>query len=352
MRTHVLPWLLLAAVAGCDARVDDDYRGESLMRLHGSLQLSDRELPQDAVPALAFEGGGDSPTCVLLDVDTEGEFPANFTIDIMQPPPAAAMRAVNGLPSYAVAYITAVPADHPDEFALPGAVDGKGAFSWCENRDNTDCYRSIEQCVKGTDECYRELARCHRVPVVGGEDGLTRMVCDEILEQSGDPSIAFPSSKFVGLSENYSLLYSPTALPAGAARQYLDKGEERDWPLPFVFGKRPIPAGYTLIRTRDLTEDEQSAFEACHERIENEKLASLSDAERAYYLALPELAAELYAQGKSINDEAEPRRLQRLMSLALFDGECLNGGAAYDIVDPSSASIEVVLGDRELAPRR
>ena len=351
MRTRVWSWLLLlAAATGCDARVDDSYRGESMMTLHGSLLVAARELPQNAVPALAFEGGNDNPSWVMLDVDTQGEFPANFTIDVMQPPPAAAIRAPNGVPGFAVGYITAAPADHPAEIKLHAEVDGAGGFSWCENRDNTDCYRTIEQCIKGTDQCYRERARCELVPVVGGEEGLTRMVCDEILEQSGDPSIAFPWAMFVGLSENYYLVYSATGLPAGGARQYVDKGRDRDWTLPFLFGKQPVPAGYTLVRTHEPTPAEQAALEACNERVETETVASFTEADRAYYLAIPDLALELYEQGKTINDEPEYWRLNRLMGLALFDGGC-TGGNSEVVADPSSASIEVILGDRELDPR-
>jgi hypothetical protein len=351
MRTSV--WsglLLLAAVAGCDARVDDSYRGESLMTLHGSLLVAARELSQDAVPALAFEGA-DEPSWVMLDVDTQGEFPANFTIDVMQPPPAAAIRAANGLSGHAVGYITAAPADHPAEVKLHAEVDGAGGFSWCENPDNTDCYRTIEQCIKGTDQCYRERARCELVPVVGGEEGVTRMVCDEILEQSGDPSIAFPWSMFVGLSENYYLVYSAAALPAAGARQFIEKGIDRDWRLPMLFGKQPVPAGYSLVRTHVPTRAEEEAFGACNERVENETLAGFSEADRAYYLAIGDLAFELFQQGKTINDEPDFLRLSRLMQLALFDGDCTDGFSEV-VADPSSAAIDVILGDRELAPRR
>lgn len=114
MRSYAcLGWITTAAVLGCDAKVDERYRGEPMLSITGSLVVENPNVSSDLVPALAFlETGAFDPddiTLHILDVDTQGEFPTNFTLNVMSPPPAAALRSVPSRPSYAVGYITALP---------------------------------------------------------------------------------------------------------------------------------------------------------------------------------------------------------------------------------------------------
>jgi hypothetical protein len=69
--------LSAAALLGCDARAGDDYRGEVLLRMKGSLLLEAGELAPDSVPALAFPDLRDGGY-LILDGEAHGEFPAKL----------------------------------------------------------------------------------------------------------------------------------------------------------------------------------------------------------------------------------------------------------------------------------
>jgi hypothetical protein len=333
----------LLALLGCQARTDDSYRGESLLRIKGGLVLSSGELSEDAVPALAFEGE-DLAELHILEVDTAGEFPAQFTLNVMSPPPEATMRAREGLPSYAIGYITALPEEHPSEIIHPyaGGVDGAGGFTWCEEPNNTDCYRSIEQCEAGTDNCYRELARCEVVPIAGGPEGATTYECDEILEQSGDPRLAFFWTAFLGLSTNHFLLYTDRAGEAGIGREYLERGGFADAQLGLVFGNDPIPAGYHLVQTRFMDEQERFVNESCGAEAEAAEIAIYNQAHGTELVTTADLGFE----------HPDFDALMHAVALALFDAGCFAQGIVYERVDPSEHSIEVVLGTRDQDPLR
>jgi hypothetical protein len=333
-------WLVGAVVIlGCDARVGEDYRGEPLLSMSGKLVFENPRVPDGLVPALAFVDATGPASWQFLDVDVRGEFPANFTLDVMLPPPAAAMRAVAGVPSFALAIVSAVPADHGPALTLPAESDGAGSFSWCENSDNTDCYRTIEQCVKGTDTCYRERARCKYVPIENSDSSYE--VCNEILEQSGDPAIAFPFASFAGVSASYVLLYVAGETPAGASREYL-LDEWSGGGVPYgAFGKNAVPAGYHLIQTREQTAQEQATNDACADTAERESYASFNAKHGTNYTPenefedWPDLEDPLY------------KELAGLRLEAFWEAGCGNG-LIYKRLDPASAPIEVTIGTRDL----
>jgi hypothetical protein len=262
----------------------------------------------------------------------------------MSPPPAEAMLAVPGLPSFAIAHITALPRDHEDKISFPNAYIG-GGETWCEKPDNTDCYRRIDTCIAGTEDCFRELARCtpRKIPDSTGpwcdDDTI-----DQILEQSGDPSYWYHWAKFAGLSMNYVVLYMDGNAPAGSGRKYIENATEldRSQSPARVFGKDdPIKAGYYLIHMRALNEMDTAASEACFERIDRNYTSEYNRQHGTRFERVRE------ATGLPLAD-AGFRALLTKIQLATYDEGCQVIGAEYKRVDPQREPITVTLGARDI----
>ena len=134
-------WLALSGhIAGCDAQATAEYQGEALLELKGQAIVETPTGGLPVQPALCFLGrdyhfetvtSEDLPPQVadafmwnlawpinrmhILDVDSVGQFPANFNIAVREPPPDAAVRApFAGEPASAAGTVCAVRADHPD----------------------------------------------------------------------------------------------------------------------------------------------------------------------------------------------------------------------------------------------
>jgi hypothetical protein len=345
--------LSAVALLGCDARAGEDYRGEVLLEMKGSLVLEAGKLAPDAVPALVFENHSQPDSFLILDVDAHGKFPASFTIDVMSPPPAAAMEESPGLPAYAVAYISAMAPDHEDVityFTGDNVYDGK---VWCNNPDNTDCYRSIDVCNKRTHQCYHELARCTPRPTMGvdaprcDDDAI-----DEVLEQSGDASLAYHFAKFAGLSTNYILLYLDSAAPAGSAHKYL-----LGWPDYSTFPARifpndePLEAGYHLVHLRKSDDMERARGSECRDRIEQRYMSEYNEEHGTSYKLYEDLQMEILQAGGLPQEVPEVLVLDRKIVSAWYDEGCQRD-TVYTPVDPESHPITVVLGARELDAER
>lgn len=81
--------LLLAAIApGCDQQAGDDYRGEPLARLTGTITSSVDDPPATLRPLLGWSNtanpGGD--TGVVEEADVTLEFPSRFHFELYRPP--------------------------------------------------------------------------------------------------------------------------------------------------------------------------------------------------------------------------------------------------------------------------
>ena len=101
---HLLPLFLLASVAGCSSQADTSYRGEALASLTGNVSVSSTNPPTSPLPALeaALAWNGTSPGSgkvvtgpsrqrVGTSVPVSGTFPAQFELQIYDPPPAEAL---------------------------------------------------------------------------------------------------------------------------------------------------------------------------------------------------------------------------------------------------------------------
>ena len=80
---------LALALAACDAQAPADYRGEPLGSVRGGIE-AEGALEGDAALLWWTPGGG---AIVRTPLQVRGEFPAGFSIDLFEPPPAEALLA-------------------------------------------------------------------------------------------------------------------------------------------------------------------------------------------------------------------------------------------------------------------
>jgi hypothetical protein len=142
--------VLCALIAGCDPQATDAYDGESLLTVRGRVELTlQRDDEAQLKPALAFQTESDAKFR-LIDVSTRGAFPAELTMDVLEPPPEDAifeMEYLTEQPRVAVGYIAAVTPDLPREFAydMPPSFVTQTMFDdegmrWDCDAENGFCY--------------------------------------------------------------------------------------------------------------------------------------------------------------------------------------------------------------------
>jgi len=100
----------LGSAAACDSQVGENYTGEPLLSIHGTVQNG--AVDPDLVPALGFET---LDGMYLVDGHMTGTFPAQFQFDVTEVPPDAAFTL---LPTADVALGTLlmVPRNHPQAY--------------------------------------------------------------------------------------------------------------------------------------------------------------------------------------------------------------------------------------------
>lgn len=88
---RLLPCLLAFSVFACDGQKDESYAGDALAQVKGTIIKDSTSTTTSGVNVRLvwtnFAKDGDTATAV--QVDTQGSFPARFTLDLTQPPPEA-----------------------------------------------------------------------------------------------------------------------------------------------------------------------------------------------------------------------------------------------------------------------
>jgi hypothetical protein len=110
-RTHFLG--VLFVIAACDGQAGTDYPGEPLATIHGTI-VNNVTVSSPVEVMLWWIPNDDniSPKFVGQRVAVSGEFPAAFTLDLFEPPPAGSYRfsgSAYGLPDFGQAAIVAAP---------------------------------------------------------------------------------------------------------------------------------------------------------------------------------------------------------------------------------------------------
>lgn len=156
-------WVGLSALVlgvGCQAQVSDEYRGEVLLTLRGSVVI-DAAAATDQVPVLVF---WNSPSSLLLiDAEVSGEFPSRFRMDITEPPPASTFTEASSIENgmrvdlglRAIGFLAVVPKDHPREVAIPTEE-----VSNIECSDNVGSCSYLHRICIAPDQCIEREDHC------------------------------------------------------------------------------------------------------------------------------------------------------------------------------------------------
>jgi hypothetical protein len=89
--------LMMAGLLGCSAQVEPDYRGEPLATVRGALVTGDQAAPSEVDAALVWvSGAADEDGWPIARVRVRGEFPAQFTIEVFDPPPSSTVPVQQG----------------------------------------------------------------------------------------------------------------------------------------------------------------------------------------------------------------------------------------------------------------
>jgi hypothetical protein len=320
------PYLrLIAPLAGlavwlcaCDRQAPADYTGEPLLSMHGRVELAvERDDAGSLIPALAFRNDEDG-SLHIVDVEVDGDFPAEFVLDVYLPPPPQSFVEISEYldePDVAVGFITAVTPDHPElvRFASGGEI---GAASGVAGGEITSVSR---WCSADESECYEERKTCPMIDSPA-ED------CE--ISATGDPALKIdPWQHFAGLSQNYAVLYLSEAAPA-------------DSYTAFLLGNAGVlAAGYHLVRLeRNPQADDERGCVSEAERLAAERYNDEHGTDWD-----PELLSGGECNG-NLCDEATERAYQLLRLRAQMELDCRGETLVTRVSDPARESIAVKIG--------
>jgi hypothetical protein len=204
---------LACTLAACDSQVSPFYRGESLLTVTGSVEITEPRTPGRLVPALAF-GNSMRNEVRIVEVEVQGKFPSDFRIDVYDPPPKEAFISTSELfdtdTKIALGYITAVPEHHRDVIRFADAAETSATAcpsSGCASQPPSLVEASWCTSV-GKVECYKETLLC--------PDGNGSSPDCKVMSSEGDRSLKEPWREFAGFSQNYVVIYLAEAASAGS----------------------------------------------------------------------------------------------------------------------------------------
>jgi hypothetical protein len=334
---HVRAALALYAFAqllGCEAQASDAYRGEPLLVMRGSVALERASTEGELRPALAFLNS-ERAEIEIVEVESEGMFPAQFTLRVYQPPPEHAFGPISGdegAPRVALAFITAVTAAHPDNIQFAAETVTSIGVTQCSPEPcecpAEGCLRTRnELCTDDGERCFSETVRC---PASDSPDE------DCTVEQTGDDSLTeSPWRSFAGLSENYALFYLEEAL-------------EAETPFAIRLGTRDaLTAGYNLLSIRALTTQEAADNEACRALAQEHAVERFNETHGTEYsyLELQGVACFMGNDCPEPASEAQVRELVQLIDVLAAEEACLSTPyVAESIDDTLNEAIAVRIG--------
>ena len=186
MRNHrvlsemVLGVLAAALAEGCDSQVGQDYRGEPLLTLRGSV-VQNGENVEEFVPALGFynmNAARGTDGFFVVDGRVSGSYPAQFQLDVMDVPPEQAMESCRGSCQMGVGLLFMVPRNHESSYPVPLSTEKFTADAGSPNTGTltvSHCLGDLNTCDDLTYTCT--LTPC---PVVSSSG-------DSNLQNSGPP---------------------------------------------------------------------------------------------------------------------------------------------------------------------
>lgn len=239
--TLLLGWCSI----GCEAQATAQYDGEPLLRLSGEadVEVSTGGLP--VLPALCFfesshhyktittadlppQAGVEAPPGIawvdnratIVEVDSVGEFPAQFNVAVYTPPPDSVLKPLfSGEPRSADGAVCAVKAEHPDVVNMPVIINQPCAAddAPCERwtlwsfLDSQRFYKAVYQCPDANspkDDCSMSTLGDPSVQREFYEDVLGRDRTQVVYLADPAPRGSFTAWKYGatnGLSAGYHL---------------------------------------------------------------------------------------------------------------------------------------------------
>jgi hypothetical protein len=204
---------LACALSACDSQVSPFYRGESLLTVAGSVEITENRTPGRLVPALAFPNPMRNEVRIV-EVEVQGEFPSDFRIDVYDPPPKEAFISTSEVfesdTKIALGYISAVPEHHRDVIRFADSMETSATAcpaSGCASRPPSLVEASWCTSV-GKIECYKETLLC--------PDGNGSSPDCKVTSSEGDRSLKEPWREFAGFSQNYMVIYLAKAASANS----------------------------------------------------------------------------------------------------------------------------------------
>lgn len=245
-RTIVMAWVACSALAaGCEPQAGDAYFGQPLLRMRGQVSTRALSIAQPLEPALCFtqtlpgmvniaalppelradfEGvssGARVTRAHIMDVEVEGAFPSQFSVDVYAPPPAAAIEPLfTGEPPSAWGYVCAVQAEHP---AIAEAVSGTQL--WTCDADEGPCRTTNVVMNDSGSRFYAERYACPTLDTNDEQCEVSRSGEMTLLAETGgfehvvalvwDPELVYLAAPAPPGSYTAFTLGAPDGLPAG-----------------------------------------------------------------------------------------------------------------------------------------
>ena len=193
--SRIAPSVLAALVslspvglAACDSHVGEDYSGEPLATLQGTVTVADSAVvPADAVATVVWHVWQDGDSAVRTEpVAIEGEFPASFELAIFAPPPDVTQfdlgeeeEALAGV-HIATGYVTVMPPGDvsggmPEVLDAALGIETTHLLVWSDGEvpaglwrftdaiePGYQLFRAVEDPAKTEGEaCFQEWLDCH-----------------------------------------------------------------------------------------------------------------------------------------------------------------------------------------------
>jgi hypothetical protein len=249
------------ALSACDLQASPEFRGESLLTVHGSVTIAEDHTRGQLVPALAF-ANRETGEIQVLDVQAQGEFPSDFRIDVFTPPSPQTLTQLTDFgddePRMAFGYITAVTEDHPHSFFFATNEIEEVRPSGC-NGCELEC-DPVRGCAETHKWCSDEQAtHCYSETTICPEPESALEDCR--VERDGDPTLKQPAWRFfAGFSQNYAVAYLMDPAPAGSGT------------AAYLGASGGLSRGYQLLRVLEPNAELQTQYEECSARADQSAL--------------------------------------------------------------------------------
>ena len=157
-------------MAGCEAQVGPEYAGEPLMSVKGKVVLAG-ENAAEVTPVIAFS----TPTgYAVVNAEVSGEFPAEFRLDVVEPPPQDALYDYpDGNGQLAFGILAVASREHSDRIPRFSS-DQEDVCS----EDGLSCTRQVRKCTADGDCITRTLSCTHELCPLVYESGDARLERD------------------------------------------------------------------------------------------------------------------------------------------------------------------------------